>query len=419
MKLARPLALSAAALLVLSATSAATAATPLRSAPAAQVPDGAFSADGGQACATPEVVGHRGSGGTAPENTAAAFRAARASQAASVELDVQLSADGVPFLFHDGTGTRTTDVADVFPDRASDPIVDFTWDELQQLDAGGYFAKRYAGEPIPHLNTAARTLAGTNAVINIELKSPQNSPGVEQVLADALASEPAWQRLVARGKVVVSSFDEESLTLFHSLAPDIPVLQVGTIPDDATLQRWAGFADGVVTNYRTLDPADVDRVRAHGLGLSLYTLNSVEAVEAASELCVDQVISDFPDQMVRHLRGLDPFPQANGIEVLDVVADVPGSDLQPETGEHVVLTNTSNRTIDVSDYLIQDAVINRLTIGQGYTLAPGATLNVYTGPGTNTEDRYYNDLGRNVLNNDGDSVAVFSPQLQLLDLYAY
>ncbi len=73
----------------------------------------------------------------------------------------------------------------------------------------------------------------------------------------------------------------------------------------------------------------------------------------------------------------------------------------------------------MSGYLLQDAVINRLVVGEGYTMAPGATLRVYTGPGTNTEDRYYNDFGRNLLNNTGDSIAVFTPQLRLLDLYAY
>lgn len=375
--------------------------------------------DDDQGCGVPEIVAHRGSGGTSPENTAASFRDARTSRAAAVEIDVQLSADGVPFLFHDATGARTTDVAETFPDRADDPIVDFTWEELRDLDAGSYFAERYAGERIPHLNTAARTLVGSTAVVNIELKSPKNSPGVEETLAHELETNSAWQHLVARDQVVVSSFDEASLTAFHALAPDIPLLQVGTIPDDETLERWAGFADGVVTNYRTLDPADIDRVRAHGLDLGVYTLNSVEAVEGATELCVDQVITDFPTQMMRLQRGHDPLPRSNGIEVLDVVADVPGDDLTPEVGEHVVLTNTSDRTLDVSGYLLQDAVINRLTVGAGYTLAPGAELRVYTGPGTNTADRYYNDLGRNVLNNDGDSVAVLTPDLRLLDLYAY
>lgn len=404
MKHTRTLALSAAAVLLATSTPAA-ASTPL--------------ASSDEGCDVPEIVAHRGSAGTSPENTKASFRDARTSGAAAVEIDVQLSADGVPFLFHDGTGSRTTDVADVFPARAGDPIVDFTWEELRQLDAGSYFAQRYAGERIPHLNGAAATLAGTSAVVNIEIKSPENSPGIEEVLANELATDPGWQRLIQRDQVVVSSFDEGSLTAFHDLAPDIPVLQVGTIPDDATLERWAGFADGVVTNYRTLDPADIDRVRAHGLDLGVYTLNSVEAVAGAAELCVDQVITDFPTQMMRLLGGTDPLPQANGIEVLDVVADVPGSDLTPEVGEHVVLTNTSGRAIDVSGYILQDAVINRLVVGEGYTLLPGGELRVYTGPGTNTDDRYYNDLGRNVLNNNGDSVAVLTPQQQLLDLYAY
>jgi len=372
-------------------------------------------------CDDPTIVGHRGSGGTSPENTIASVRDARRSGAEITEVDVQLTADGVPFIFHDATGGRTSDVEEVFPDRAGDPITSFTWAELQQLDAGEYFAKRYDGEPVPHLNDVARAVAGSPLTVNIEIKSPEDSPGVEAALAEALQTDPFWKRLVERDQVVVSSFDETSLTTFHELMPELPVLQIATeVPDDdATLERWAGFADGLVTNYRFLDPADVDRVRSFGLDLALYTLNSPEAVLEAADLCVDQVITDFPTQMVRLLEGRDPFPQANGIEVNHVLGDAPGDDLTPENGEYVELINTSDRAIDVSGYILQDAVINRLVVGDGYVLAPGATLRVYTGPGTNTEDRYYNDLGRAVLNNDGDSIAVYTPQLRLLDLYAY
>lgn len=371
-------------------------------------------------CGTdPAIVGHRGAGGTSPENTLAGVRDARSSGAEVVEVDVQLSADGVPFIFHDATGGRTSDVAEVFPDRAGDPITSFTWEELQQLDAGSYFSQRYAAEGVPHLDDVAQTVAGSPLVVNIELKAPEDSPGVEAVLAERLQNDPFWQRLVERDQVVVSSFDEVSLKTFHDLMPDIPVLQIGTIPDDATLERWAGYVDGVVTNYRTFDPADLERIDALGLDLSLYTLNSTDAVSAAAELCVDEIITDFPREMARLLDGIPALPQANGIVVSDVEDNPDGSDLQPENGEYVELTNTSQRTIDVSGYLLQDAVINRLTIADGYVIEPGGTLRVYTGPGTNTEDRYYNDLGRNVLNNTGDSVAVYTPELRLVDLYAY
>lgn len=372
-----------------------------------------------EATGDPHIVGHRGAAGTSPENTMAGVRDARASGSDVVEVDVQLSADNVPILFHDATGARTTDVAEVFPDRASDPITSFTWAELQLLDAGEFFSQRYDGEPIPHLNDAADTVAGSPMSVNIEIKSPEDSPGIEAVLAEELATGPGWQRLIARDQVVVSSFEESSLVTFHGLAPDIPLLQIGGIPDDATLERWATFADGVVTNYRTLDPADIDRVRAHDLSIGLYTVNSPETMQAAIDLGVDEIITDFPRALDRLLAGRDPLPQGNGIVVASIEADPAGSDLQPENGEYVELLNTTHRSIDVSGYLLQDAVINRLVVGEGYTMAPGATLRVYTGPGTNTEDRYYNDFGRNVLNNTGDSIAVFTPQLRLLDLYAY
>ncbi len=372
-------------------------------------------------CTTePVIVGHRGAGGTSPENTLAAVREARSADADVVEVDVQLSADGVPFIFHDSTGTRTTDVAEVFPDRAGERITSFTWAELQQLEAGGYFSQRYDGESIPHLDEVARTVAGSPLVVNIELKSPEHSLGVESTLAESLRNDPLWQRLMERDQVVVSSFSESSLTTFHALMPEVPLLQIGAIPDDATLERWASYATGVVTNYRTLDPADVERVDSFGLDLSLYTVNAPEAVLEAVSLCVEEIITDFPREMARLLDGKPALPQANGVVVTDVVANPRGGDLKHEDGEYVELTNTSTHTIiDVSGYLLHDTVINRLIVGDGYVLDPGESLRVYTGPGTNTKDRYYNDLGRKVLDNDGDSIAVYDQQLRLLDLFAY
>ncbi|ACQ81087.1 Glycerophosphodiester phosphodiesterase [Beutenbergia cavernae DSM 12333] len=374
-----------------------------------------------------EITGHRGSGGLSPENTVPSFLMGRVQGSDWIEIDVQLSADDVPFLFHDATPARTTDVEDVFPDRATDPITSFTWDELRRLDAGSYFDDLYTGTRIPGLRDAA-WIAGGSSGINIELKSPENSPGVEQVLADALATDPLWQRLVDRGLVVVSSFDETSLRAFHELAPAVPVLQVGAVPDDATLAEWATWADGVVTNYRLLADADVARVQGFGLDLNVYTVNAPDAMQRMIDLGVDGIITDFPGTLARLEAGRDPLPLANGIEVAEVNANVPGDDLQPETGEHVVLTNTTDAPVDVSGWTLQDAVINRLAIGEGYVIPPGGTLRVYTASGTNAPDAYYNGGTRTVLNNDGDSIAVIAGtpdatrvpvNLLLRDLYAY
>ncbi|MFD1716935.1 glycerophosphodiester phosphodiesterase family protein [Georgenia deserti] len=376
---------------------------------------------GGQPENQPGIIGHRGSAGTAPENTVPSMRDARTAGADLFEIDLQMSSDGVPFLFHDTTAARTTNVADVFPERADDHITSFTWDELSQLDAGSFFGTPFHGTDIPHLDAAARQARGWTGV-NVEIKEPSASPGVEQALADTIAENRDWQRLLAQDKLIVSSFDVESLETFHELAPEVPVLPIaGELPGDEVLAEWAEYSVGVVTNYRNLEPGDVSRVHDLGLELGTYTVNSPEAMQQLTDQGVDWIITDFPRVLSRMQGGKDPIPAADGIEVAEVVADVPGADLQPETGEHVVLTNTADRAIDVSGYLLQDAALNRLVVGDGYVLEPGEELRVYTGPGTNSDDAYYNDHGANVLNNGGDSIAVLRPDPArvLLDLFAY
>jgi glycerophosphoryl diester phosphodiesterase len=364
----------------------------------------------------PILIGHRGAAGTAPENTVAAFKDERASGADFFEIDVQLSADGVPFLFHDNTPARTTNVEEVFPGRENDPITSFTWDELQRLDAGSYFSDKYAGERIPHLDDAAR-IATVKTGVYIEIKAPVNSPGVEQVVADALRNDPKWVQLVAADKIQVIGFDEASNRRFAALAPEVELQQLtSVVPPRAVVESWAAFADSVGTNYRTLTPQNVADVKGAGLILGVYTVNSPEAVQYSLDLGVDAVTTDFPIQNQRFLEGQPVFPGA-GVEIVDSVNNPAGDDVQPENGEYVLLRNTSAASVDVSGAIIRDPANNILSIGEGYVIAPGAELRVYTGPGTNSAEAYYNGGSASVLNNGGDSVALWiGPRLQ--DVFA-
>jgi len=365
----------------------------------------------------PVMIGHRGAAGTAPENTVAAFKDGRASGADFFEIDVQLSADGVPFLFHDNTPKRTTDAAEVFPGREDDPITSFTWDELQQLDAGAYFGRKFAGERIPHLRDAAR-IATEDTGVYVEIKSPANSPGIEAVVAEALHAEPAWQKLVAVGKVEVIGFDVASNIRFAALAPEIPLQQLaGTVPSAAEIEAMAAYVDSFGTNYRTLDQEGVDRVHDAGLEIGVYTVNAVSALEQVMDLGVERVTGDYPIQLERRLAGLDPFPGGRGVRILESNNDVPGSDTQDENGEHLVLVNDGPAAVDVSGYYVRDAANNILNVGDGYVLQPGATLRVYSAAGTDAEDAYYNGGGA-VLNNGGDALGLWSAQDQLLDTFA-
>jgi len=87
----------------------------------------------------PIVIAHRGASGYLPEHTASSFAAAHAMGADFIEADLVLTRDGVPIALHDRELDTTTNVADVFPERAREDgryyAIDFDWDEIRQLRA--------------------------------------------------------------------------------------------------------------------------------------------------------------------------------------------------------------------------------------------------------------------------------------------
>lgn len=378
----------------------------------------AMAAPAEDATAKTTLIGHRGAAGVAPENTLSAVKAGSQSGADYIEIDVQLSKDGVPFIFHDDTPNRTTNAKDVFPGRENDPITSFSWDELQQLDAGSYFSAAFAGEKIPHFNSVPGALAGTTGVY-IEIKSPAKSPGVEQLVADALANHRGWSRLLHKGRIEVLGFDAGSNRTFAQLAPEVPLQQLaGTVPDAATLEGYAQFADSYGTSYRTLDAAGAQRVKNAGLELGVYTVNSTEAAEQSLDLGVERITGDFPQQVARHLSGRKAFPSNDGLVIAESVNDVQGDDLQPEAGEHVVLENTGRRMLSLDGYLVRDAANNLLRLPDGYRLKPGEQVRVYPGPGTSNAQSVYLGGSVAVLNNGGDSLALWNDDERLMDTYA-
>lgn len=85
------------------------------------------------------VIAHRGTTYWAPEETEPAFLWARNIGADYLELDVQLTKDSVLVAFHDSKLERTSNIAAVFPERATAEINDFTLKELRRLDVGSWF----------------------------------------------------------------------------------------------------------------------------------------------------------------------------------------------------------------------------------------------------------------------------------------
>ena len=147
----------------------------------------------------PLLIAHRGASFLAPENTLASAELAASLGVYGLETDLHISLDGFPFLMHDETLDRTTDVAAVFPGRESDLAELFTLAEVQQLNAGQWFlqtdpyrtvagrlvtddqAQSYQRLTIPTLAEELEVASKNHLVLIFDLKQPpQDHPYYQQ-----------------------------------------------------------------------------------------------------------------------------------------------------------------------------------------------------------------------------------------------
>lgn len=249
--------------------------------PAAEAPSG-----------TP-VIAHRGASAYTPENTMTAFARAGELDADVVETDVQRSKDGVLILMHDTTLERTTDVERRFPGRAPWRVRDFTYAEIEKLDAGSWRGERFEGERVPTLKRLLDRLTGSGMGLRLEVKSPELYPGIGKDVRDVFKAHPYWLDRVP-DRFVVQSFDEDFVRDFERLMPAVTKGVLGT-PDLGELASIARYADEVNPKHTSVDGAYVDRVHSLGMDCLLWTVDEKEDIARALDLGTDGLISNRPD----------------------------------------------------------------------------------------------------------------------------
>ena len=278
-----------------------------------------------------QLVAHRGASAYAPEHTLASYRLAMSQGADFVEQDLAVTKDHVLICLHDESLERTTNVAQVFPDRAVvDPAtgrkqwlaVDFTLAEIKQLDAGSWFDPTFAGERVPTWEEAVAAV-GTAAGLYPELKTPalyrsrsidQTALFIDSVATLKLDTRPA-------GSLIIQSFDDEPLRELARRLPAFPrVLLIETKDGDRWLtedglKQAAAFATGIGPSKGLLDgkPEIVRQAHAAGLTVTPYTFTSRAYVTPNPrfktlteemryflfDLDVDALFTDNPDQFPR------------------------------------------------------------------------------------------------------------------------
>lgn len=252
-------------------------------------------------------IAHRGASGHAPEHTLAAYELGEKMHGDYIEVDLQMTKDGVLIAMHDEKVNRTT--------NGTGYVKDFTLNEIKQLDAGSWFNKKhpektnpaYEGLKVPTLEEVIQKF-GRGARYYIETKSPEVYPGMEEELLRILNKYKLIGPNAPSSKVLIQSFSDESLSIVHSLNPNIPLIQLISYSEPASitdeeLDEIAEYAIGIGASHTKIDREYVQKVRDHNLLMHPYTVNTKEDMNKVLDWGVTGMFTNYPDRLTEVLRG--------------------------------------------------------------------------------------------------------------------
>jgi glycerophosphoryl diester phosphodiesterase len=239
----------------------------------------------------PKVLAHRGGGTLAPENTMAGLLHGMRAGFRAIEFDVMLARDGVPVVMHDPFLGRTV--------PGSGHVYDYDVLELAAMDAGGWFGREYAGEPVPLFVEFAQFCKAHGVWMNIELKP---APGYEIETGGVVARIAAamFADALAAGQLdkapLLSSFSLLALESAREVAPQLPrAFLMSELPPDWERRARDVGAVAIHVNHRHLTQQQARDVTAAGFGLFCYTVNEPERASELLEWGVDAFCTDRID----------------------------------------------------------------------------------------------------------------------------
>jgi glycerophosphoryl diester phosphodiesterase len=276
-----------------------------------------------------DLQAHRGGRGETTEESLRAFAKALELGVSTLELDIVLTEDHKPLVWHDPRidAAKCADTAPAFPGDPMYPYVgklvhDLTLEQVRTLDCG----KRLVDYPdaevvrgnkialLPEVFALAdsyRADVRYNIETKVEVDNPETSATPEEFVDVILAAVRAAGKV---DKVDIQSFDWRTLPLVRLSEPSIPLVALWdetTVAGDPMAGAMAVGADILSPDHRLVDRAFVDRAHALGLRVIPWTVNESEAMRAQIAAGVDGIITDYPTRLRSVMAELGmPLPPA-------------------------------------------------------------------------------------------------------------
>jgi glycerophosphoryl diester phosphodiesterase len=253
-----------------------------------------------------EVEGHRGARARRPENTIPAFEYAISQGVDVLELDMNVTKDGVLVVSHDPV---------LHPPVCSGPVPqanihDLTLAQVREWDCGKIqnpaFATQQAipGTKMPTLDEVFDLAPKGNFQFNIETKisekKPELAPPPEEFVRLVLAAVKGHH---LESRVTLQSFDFRTLHEMKKLAPEIRrvALYSGPAKDFVQIAQEAE-ADIVSPEFHLVTPEQVEAAHRAGLRVIPWTPDKPEDWDRLIAAGVDGIITDDPATLIEHLK---------------------------------------------------------------------------------------------------------------------
>ena len=255
----------------------------------------------------PLIIAHRGSSFNVPENTLEAFNTAIEEGSDGIELDVRLSKDGVPMVFHDGTTKRFT--------GREYRIAEMDADAVKEIPVGKWFNNRFPKRArhnfqnigVPTLSELLDELSDFNGIIYVELKC---ADGEAEKAAEAAADVLVNAGLTSR--FIVKSFNLDTIPVLQKLRPELKTAALfapkvmSVIRKEKRLVNIAEDlgAESLSIHSSLATKKLLRRSAKKGLNVAIWTVDRSRWVKRSVELGIDTIITNRPAKMILARRQL-------------------------------------------------------------------------------------------------------------------
>ena len=239
----------------------------------------------------PKLIGHRGVKNLCPENTLESINKALDLGLSYIEVDVKVSKDEIPILLHDDTLDRTT--------NGNGLVVNFNYEDLIKLDAGGFFYNKKTDIFIPKLVDVLKLCKIRNGNINIELKPNKSFEKINVRKILELTKE------IEDVEIFYSTFDIKSFIEISNFFMNSNRSFLLDSFDEYSLVDFISISENYNANIcglniELISKEIIEKIKEKNLLVTVFSENNISLIDAKEcfNIGVDSIFIDDPSELV-------------------------------------------------------------------------------------------------------------------------